>query len=162
VKRDIDSAAQAAEALRPIAGPFASLLFSLGIVGTGLLALPVLAGSGAYALGETLRWRVGLELKAGKGKAFYATLILATVIGLLLNFSNINPVRALVWSAIINGVVAAPVMCFVMLMASNRKVMGKFTLPLYLKLLGWAATFVMALAAVGMLWPGTGSGHAGQ
>jgi Mn2+/Fe2+ NRAMP family transporter len=104
VKRDIDSAAQAAEALRPIAGPFASLLFSLGIVGTGLLALPVLAGSGAYALGETLRWRVGLELKAGKGKAFYATLILATVIGLLLNFSNINPVRALVWSAIINGV----------------------------------------------------------
>lgn len=161
-KTDIASAAQAAEALRPISGPFASLLFSLGIVGTGLLALPVLAGSGAYALGEILRWRVGLELKVGKGKAFYATLILATLIGLLLNFSSINPIRALVWSAIINGVVAAPVMCFVMLMASNRKVMGKFTLPLYLKLLGWAATFVMALAAIGMLWPGTGAGHAGQ
>jgi NRAMP (natural resistance-associated macrophage protein)-like metal ion transporter len=152
-KTDIDSAAQAAEALRPIAGQFASLLFSLGIVGTGLLALPVLAGSGAYAVGEALGWPVGLQREAKKAKAFYAVLAAATLIGLLLNFTKINPIRALVWSAIINGVTAAPVMCFMMLMASNRKVMGKFALPLYLKVFGWAATVIMALAALGMLWP---------
>jgi NRAMP (natural resistance-associated macrophage protein)-like metal ion transporter len=153
-KTDIDSAAQAAEALRPIAGEFASLLFSLGIVGTGLLALPVLGGSAAYAVGEALRWPVGLERKAKEAKAFYAVLALASLIGLLLNFAKINPIHALVWAAIINGITAAPVMCFVMLMASNRKVMGKLTLPLYLKVLGWAATLIMVLAAAGMLLPG--------
>jgi Mn2+/Fe2+ NRAMP family transporter len=152
-KTDIDSAAQAAEALRPIAGEFASLLFSLGIVGTGLLALPVLAGSAAYAVGEALRWPVGLDRKANEAKAFYAVLALATLIGLALNFTKINPIRALVWSAILNGITAAPVMCFMMLMASNRKVMGKLTLPLYLKVLGWAATLIMALAAAGILLP---------
>jgi Mn2+/Fe2+ NRAMP family transporter len=150
---DIDSAAQAAEALRPIAGEFASLLFSLGIVGTGLLALPVLAGSAAYAVGEALRWPVGLDRKVNEAKAFYVVLALATLIGLALNFTKINPIRALVWSAILNGITAAPVMCFMMLMASNRKVMGKLTLPLYLKVLGWAATLIMALAAAGILLP---------
>jgi NRAMP (natural resistance-associated macrophage protein)-like metal ion transporter len=153
-KTNIDSAEQAAAALRPIAGQFASLLFSLGIIGTGLLALPVLAGSGAYAIGEALRWPVGLERKARKAKAFYAVLALSTLIGLLLNFIGINPIRALVWSAIINGVTAAPVMGCMMLMASSRKVMGKFALPVYLKVIGWLATLIMALAAVGMLWPG--------
>jgi NRAMP (natural resistance-associated macrophage protein)-like metal ion transporter len=153
-KTDIDSASQAAEALRPIAGEFASLLFSLGIVGTGLLALPVLAGSAAYAIGEALGWPVGLERKAKEAKAFYGVLASATAIGLLLNFTKINPIRALVWSAIINGITAAPVMCIMMLMASNRKVMGKLTLPLYLKVLGWAAAMIMALSAAGMLLPG--------
>ncbi|MBV8101793.1 MAG: divalent metal cation transporter [Verrucomicrobia bacterium] len=152
-KTDIESAEQAAEALRPIAGPFASLLFSLGIIGTGLLALPVLAGAGAYAIGEALRWPVGLERKASEAKAFYGVLALSTIIGLVLNFIGINPIRALVWSAIINGVTAAPIMCFIMLMATSRKVMGGFTLPLYLKVFGWGATLVMAAAAVGMLWP---------
>jgi len=152
-KTDIDSAEQAAEALRPIAGPFASLLFSAGIIGTGLLALPVLAGSAAYALGEAFRWPVGLGREATKAKGFYAVLGSATLIGLLLNFVGINPIRALVWSAIINGITAAPVMCFLMLMASARKVMGKFTLPAYLKIFGWGATLVMALAAIGMFWP---------
>jgi Mn2+/Fe2+ NRAMP family transporter len=152
-KKDIDTAAQAAEALRPIAGEFASLLFSLGIVGTGLLTLPVLGGSAAYAVGEALRWPVGLERKASEAKAFYAVLAAATLTGLLLNFMKIDPIRALVWAAIINGITAAPVMCFMMLMASNRKVMGKFTLPLYLQILGWAGTVIMALAAVGMLLP---------
>jgi NRAMP (natural resistance-associated macrophage protein)-like metal ion transporter len=153
-KKDIATAAQAAEALRPIAGPFASLLFSLGIIGTGLLALPVLGGSAAYAVGEALRWPVGLERKASEAKAFYAVLAAATLIGLLLNFTKIDPIHALVWAAMINGVIAAPVMCFMMLMASNRKIMGKFTLPLHLQILGWAGTVIMALAAVGMLLPG--------
>jgi NRAMP (natural resistance-associated macrophage protein)-like metal ion transporter len=153
-KTDIDTAAQAAEALRPIAGPFASLLFCFGIVGTGLLALPVLAGSAAYALGEVMRWPVGLARKTSEAKAFYAVLALATLIGLLLNFAKVNPIHALVWSAMINGITAAPVMGLMMLMVSNRKVMGKFTLPLYLKVLGWAATLIMALAAAGLLLPG--------
>jgi Mn2+/Fe2+ NRAMP family transporter len=154
-KTDIESAEQAAAALRPIAGSFASLLFSLGIIGTGLLALPVLAGSGAYAIGEALHWPVGLERKASEARAFYGVLALSTIIGLILNFIGINPIRALVWSAIINGVTAAPIMCFMMLMASSRKVMGRFALPLYLKIFGWGATVVMAGAAVGMLWPGS-------
>ena len=153
-KKDIDTAAQAAEALRPVAGEFASLLFSLGIIGTGLLALPVLGGSAAYSVGEALRWPVGLERKAKEAKAFYAVLALATLIGLLLNFSKIDPIHALVWAAMINGITAAPVMCFMMLMASNRKIMGKFTLPPYLQILGWAGTLIMGFAAVGMLLPG--------
>jgi Mn2+/Fe2+ NRAMP family transporter len=154
-KTDIDSAEQAAEALRPIAGQFASLLFSLGIIGTGLLAVPVLAGSGAYAIGEALGWPVGLERKPSKAKGFYVVIALATLIGLLLNFIGINPIRALVWSAIINGLAAAPVMCFMMVMASSSKVMGKFALPAYLKIVGWAGTLIMILAAAGMLWPNT-------
>lgn len=152
-KTNIDSAAEAAESLRPIAGNFSALLFSLGIIGTGLLALPVLAGSSAYAIGEALRWPVGLKRKARNAKAFYAVLTLSVLVGLLLNFIGVNPIRALVWSAIVNGVTAAPVMCFLLLMASSRKVMGKFVLPLYLKIFGWAATLVMAVAAVGMVWP---------
>jgi Mn2+/Fe2+ NRAMP family transporter len=151
-KTAIDSAEQAAEALRPIAGQFASVLFSLGIIGTGLLALPVLAGSGAYAIGEAVGWPVSLERTPTKAKGFYAVLALATVIGLLLNYVGINPIRALVWSAIINGITAAPVMGLVMLMASSSKVMGKFALPPYLKIVGWVATLIMALAAIGMLW----------
>ena len=150
-KTEINSAAEAAEALRPIAGPFAALLFSLGVIGTGLLALPVLGGSAAYALGEALKWPVGLERKAKEAKAFYSVLTVATFIGLALNFTKIDPIKALVWAAIINGITAAPVMCFAMILASRRKVMGKLTLPLYLKILGWSATAIMALAAVGML-----------
>jgi NRAMP (natural resistance-associated macrophage protein)-like metal ion transporter len=150
-KTDIESAAQAAEALRPIAGPFASLLFSLGIVGTGLLALPVLGGSAAYAVGETFRWPIGLERKLKEAKAFYAVLAVATLIGLVLNFTKIDPIKALVWAAIINGTTAAPVMVFMMLMSSRRKVVGKLNLPFYLKAVGWAATAIMALAAIGML-----------
>ena len=151
-KTNIDSAEQAAEALRPIAGQFASLLFSLGIVGTALLALPVLAGSAAYAVGEALQWPVGLKRKPSQAKAFYAVLAISTVVGLLLNFAKINPIQAFVWSAIINGVTAAPVMCFMMLLASSRKTMGKFVLPPYLKIFGWGATLVMVVAAFGMIW----------
>jgi NRAMP (natural resistance-associated macrophage protein)-like metal ion transporter len=150
-KTDINSAAEAAEALRPIAGAFASFLFSLGIVGTGLLALPVLAGSAAYGVGEAFRWPVGLDRKAREAKAFYSVLAVATLIGLGINFTRLDPIKALVWAAIINGITAAPVMCFIMLLASRRKVMGKLILPFYLKTLGWFGTAIMALAAAGML-----------
>jgi NRAMP (natural resistance-associated macrophage protein)-like metal ion transporter len=152
-KTDINSAEQAAEALRPVAGQCAFLLFSLGIIGTGLLALPVLAGSAAYGLGEAFGWPIGLGRKAIRAKRFYAVIGVATVIGLLLNFIGVNPIKALVWSAIINGVTAAPIMAFMMVMTSSRKVMGKFVLPRYLKIFGWGATIIMALAALGMLWP---------
>ena len=150
-KTENNSAAEAAEALRPIAGPFASFLFSLGIVGTGLLALPVLAGSAAYGVGEAFRWPVGLDRKAREAKAFYSVLAAATLIGLGINFTKLDPIKALVWSAILNGITAAPVMCFMMLLASQPKVMGKLTLPFYLRALGWLATAAMALAAAGML-----------
>jgi Mn2+/Fe2+ NRAMP family transporter len=148
-KTDINTAAQAAEALRPVAGPFASLLFSLGILGTGLLAVPVLGGSAAYAVGEALGWPVGMERKAHEAKAYYAVLALATLIGLALNVIGIDPIRALVWSAMINGIIAAPVMGLMMQLASNREVMGRLILPVYLKVLGWAGAAVMALAAIG-------------
>jgi NRAMP (natural resistance-associated macrophage protein)-like metal ion transporter len=149
-KTDIATAAQAAEALRPVAGAFASFLFSLGVVGTGLLAVPVLSGSAAYAVGEALHWPVGLERKANEAKAFYAVLAIATLIGLGLNFIKVDPIRALVWSAMINGITAPPIMVFMMLMACNQRVMGNLTLPKHLKILGWAATVIMSLATIGM------------
>ena len=148
---DIQSSSQAAEALRPVAGPFAFALFTLGIVGTGLLAVPVLAGSAAYALGEARKWPIGLARKPEKAKAFYLAIATATFIGILINFSPINPIKALYWSAVINGVVAVPVMAIMMLMAVNKKVMGKFTIPLAMRVIGWGATAVMALAVIGMV-----------
>jgi NRAMP (natural resistance-associated macrophage protein)-like metal ion transporter len=147
---DIDSSSQAAEALRPVAGPFAFALFTLGIVGTGLLAVPVLAGSAAYALGEARKWPIGLARKPKKAKAFYLAIASATLIGIFINFSPIDPIKALYWSAVINGVVAVPVMAIMMLMAVNKKVMGPFTIPPAMRVIGWGATAVMALAVVGM------------
>ena len=147
---NIQTSEQAAEALRPIAGQFVFLIFGFGIIGTGLLALPVLAGSSAYALGEALGWHVGLARKLNRAKGFYAILAAATLVGALMNYTPIDPVKALFWSAVINGVVAVPVMAMMMLLSSNRKVMGDFSLPLILKTFGWLATFVMAIAAFGM------------
>ena len=147
---DIQTSSQAAEALRPIAGDFAFTAFALGIIGTGLLALPVLAGSAAYALGETLHWRVGLAQRPGRARAFYATIAVATLIGVGLNFTSLDPIKALFWSAVINGVAAVPIMAMIMLMASRKTVMGQFTLGHGLTVLGWLATAVMAAAAVGM------------
>jgi NRAMP (natural resistance-associated macrophage protein)-like metal ion transporter len=147
---DIESSSQAAEALRPVAGAFAFTLFALGIVGTGLLAVPVLAGSAAYALGEARKWPIGLARKPKQAKAFYLALAGATLVGILINFSPIDPIKALYWSAVINGVVAVPVMAIMMLMAANAKVMGKFTIPLAMRVIGWGATLVMLLAVIGM------------
>jgi Mn2+/Fe2+ NRAMP family transporter len=147
---NIETSSQAAEALRPIAGRFAFSIFALGIIGTGLLALPVLAGSAAYALGEALRWPVGLAREPLKAKAFYGTIAGATLVGGIMNFTPLDPVKALFWSAVINGVVAVPIMFMTMRMATNKKVMGAFDVRGLLKVLGWLATASMALAAVGM------------
>ena len=146
----IETSAQAAEALRPLAGRFASGVFALGIIGTGLLALPVLAGSAAFALGEALQWPVGLARRPFAARAFYATILAATLVGALLNFSPLDPVRALFWSAVLNGVVAVPVMVMMLLMAMRTDVMGPFRIGPVLRGLGWAATALMALAAAGM------------
>jgi Mn2+/Fe2+ NRAMP family transporter len=146
-KIDIQTSADAAAALRPLAGPFAFGLFAAGIVGTGLLALPVLAGSAAYALGETFRWRTGMESTLSKGRLFYGTIALSTFLGMVLSFSSIDPIKMLFWSAVINGVVAVPLMVVIMYLATQRKVMGKFVIPRALKWLGWLATLVMAAAA---------------
>jgi NRAMP (natural resistance-associated macrophage protein)-like metal ion transporter len=148
---NIETSSQAAEALRPIAGDFAFTVFALGIIGTGLLAVPVLAGSAAYALGETMKWKVGLAQKPRRAPAFYLTIVVATGMGAILNFTPIDPIKALFWSAVINGVTAVPLMAIIVLMASRRKIMGKFTIPLWQKVLGWIGTAVMAGAAVGMV-----------
>lgn len=147
---NIQTSAQAAEALRPIAGPLVFVVFALGIVGTGLLAVPVLAGSAAYAVGETFGWHVGLARKAHRAKAFYGFLAAAVAVGVVMNLTPIDPMKALFWSAVINGVVAVPVMALLMHLSSHREAMGDFTLPPILKATGWIATAAMALAAIGM------------
>ena len=147
---NIQTSAQAAEALRPICGPLVFVVFALGIVGTGLLAVPVLAGSAAYAVGEAIGVHVGLARKLGRAKAFYGILAVMVAAGALLNFTPIDPIKALFWSAVINGVVAVPVMIMMMLMSTSAKTMGRFVLPVPLRVVGWAATGVMAAAAVGM------------
>jgi NRAMP (natural resistance-associated macrophage protein)-like metal ion transporter len=149
-KTDIQTSAQAAEALKPIAGAFAEWIFALGIVGTGLLAIPVLAGATAYAVGEGRRWPVGLARKPKEAVAFYAVLALSAATGIALNFTSINPISALFWSAVINGVLAVPVMVLLMIMARRKDVMGRFTIggPLYW--LGWLSTAAMALSVVAM------------
>lgn len=147
---NIQTSAQAAEALRPIAGRFAFTIFALGIIGTGFLALPVLAGSAAYALGEALRWPVGLARRPLRAKAFYGTIAIATAIGVGLNASPIDPIKALFWSAVINGVVAVPIMAMMMLMAVRPSIMGEFVLSRPLRVMGWLSTAVMLAAAVGM------------
>jgi NRAMP (natural resistance-associated macrophage protein)-like metal ion transporter len=147
---DIQTSSQAAEALRPIAGPLVFMVFALGIVGTGLLAVPVLAGSAAFAVGEVFGWHVGLARKAHRAKAFYGALAAAVTVGVVMNLTPIDPIKALFWSAVINGVVAVPVMGMLMHLASHKAAMGDFTLPPVLKALGWLATATMALAAVGM------------
>jgi NRAMP (natural resistance-associated macrophage protein)-like metal ion transporter len=148
---DINTAAQAASSLRPLAGRFAEALFALGIVSTGLLAVPVLAGSVAYAIGETRGWPIGLGRVPRRAKAFYATIAASTMIGALLNFSPVNPIKALYWSAVINGLVAVPVMIIMMLMSTNAGIMGRFGVDGALRATGWIATAVMAAAAVAMM-----------
>lgn len=148
---DIKTSAQAAEALRPIAGDFASLVFTIGIVGVGLLSVPVLAGSAAYAIGEARRWPVGFNRRLQEAKAFYGTVTLATLVGMIMNFSAIDPVRALIWSAVVNGVIAVPIMAVMMRMAARVDIMGKFAIKGWLRALGWLATGLMALAAAAML-----------
>ena len=150
-KTDIQTSAQAAEALRPIAGEFAEVIFALGIVGTGLLAIPVLGGATAYAVGEGRQWPVGLARKPREAVAFYSVLALSAAIGIALNFTSINPISALYWSAVVNGVLAVPVMVLLMVMARRKEMMGRFTIggPLYW--LGWLSTAAMLLSVVAMI-----------
>jgi NRAMP (natural resistance-associated macrophage protein)-like metal ion transporter len=147
---DIHTSAQAAEALRPIARVFTFALFALGIIGIGLLAVPVLAGSAAYALGEALGWPTGLSRLPRDAKAFYATIAISTVVGVFINFLDIDPIKALFWSAVLNGIAAVPLMVVIMVMAMQPRVMGPFVLPRPLWAMGWLTTGVMAAAVVAM------------
>jgi len=148
---DIQTTAQAAQALKPIAGDFAFTLFALGIVGTGMLAVPVLAGSAAYAVADVFEWRSGLDHRLGEAKGFYAVLISATVVGTLLDFTPLDPIKALVWSAVVNGVIAVPIMAVLMVIGSRESILGEHTLSLRHRIFGWLAFAVMLLAVLAML-----------
>ncbi len=147
----INTAADAASALRPIAGKFAFLLFSLGIIGTGLLAVPVLAGSAAFAVGEAHGWKCGLEHRPQEAIGFYSVIGLATTLGIVIDWSPLDPIKALFWSAVLNGVVAVPIMAAMMVVVSRKSAMGVFRASPLLLGLGWAATGIMAAAAVAMV-----------
>ena len=149
-KTDIQTSAEAAAALKPIAGEAAFLLFSLGIIGTGLLAVPVLAGSAAYAVGEARGWRIGLERPPGKARRFYMIIALAIALGVGVGFSPLDPFKALVWSAVLNGVITVPVIAAMMIVAGRKKVMGKFTATPLQLVLGWLTAATMGAAAVAM------------
>jgi len=148
---DIQTSTQAAQALRPLAGDFAFALFAAGIVGTGLLAVPILAGSAAYAVAETFKWRMGLGLKLLQARGFYTIIVIATILGVGLNFTPVDPIKALFWCAVINGVVAVPIMVVMMLMAVRADIMGPFVITRRLAVLGWLATATMASVVVAML-----------
>jgi len=148
----IDTSAQAATALRPVAGDFAFALFSAGIIGTGLLAVPVLAGSAAYAVAGAFKWAKGLEKTASQAKGFYGIIAFATIVGIALGFTPVDPIQALYWSAVINGVISLPIMAVMMLMAGRSSIMGRFVIGPRLRVLGWGATGAMALAVLAMFW----------
>jgi NRAMP (natural resistance-associated macrophage protein)-like metal ion transporter len=149
---DIQTTRQAAEALRPIAGEFAFAMFALGIIGTGMLAVPVLAGSAAYAVADVFEWRSGLDHTLGEAKGFYGVLIAATVVGTLIDFTSLDPIKALVWSAVVNGVIAVPIMAVMMRLGNNRTILGKYTLTRRHQFFGWLATAVMLAAIIAMVW----------
>jgi NRAMP (natural resistance-associated macrophage protein)-like metal ion transporter len=149
---DIQTSAQAATALRPIAGEFAFFLFAMGIIGTGLLAIPVLAGSAAYAMAGAFQWQNSLALKPTMAKRFYGIIAIATLIGVAFCFTPIDPMKALFWSAVINGVISVPIMVVMLMMASRFDVMGQFTISMRLKIMGWLGTLMMAAAVIGMFW----------
>jgi Mn2+/Fe2+ NRAMP family transporter len=153
--KNIATAAQAATALRPIAGKFAFSLFSLGIIGTGLLAVPVLAGSAAYGVAEAMHWQFGMERKFSEAGKFYGIIAAAVLIGLTMNFIGVDPIQALFWTAVINGVVAVPLIVVIMLMASRQRVMRQFVIPNYLKWGGWITAAFMTASVIAMfaLWP---------
>lgn len=149
--RNIATAAQAATALRPIAGKFAFSLFSMGIIGTGLLAVPVLAGSAAYGVAEAMRWRFGMEMQLADAGRFYAVIAAAVIIGLVINFLGVDPIAALFWTAVINGVVAVPLLVAIMMLVSRRSAMRQFVIRGYLKWGGWATTAFMAACVIAMI-----------
>jgi NRAMP (natural resistance-associated macrophage protein)-like metal ion transporter len=147
----IESAADAALALRPLAGGWAELLFALGLVGSGFLAVPVLTTASAYALCEACRWKQGLNQKPHRARAFYGVIVASTLVGMLINFAGINPVDALFWTAVLNGCLAPPLLLVIMLVANNRAIMGRRVNGPGTNLLGWATTALMFAAALGLL-----------
>ena len=149
---DINTAVQAATALRPLAGDFAYLLFALGIMSVGLIGVPVLAGSGAYALSEVFGWRSSLEDSARLDWRFYSVIALSVLGALVIQYSPISPMKALFWSAVINGVVAVPLMVAILILASKASVMGRYIAPKSILAIGWLATAFMATAAVSMFY----------
>ena len=150
-KTDVTSATEAAQALRPIAGDAAALLLAVGLIGAGVLAVPVLTGSAAYGVSEAFGWRSGLDRKLSRAPQFYAVIIAATLVGMAINFLGINPITALVLSAVLNGLVAAPLIVLVMLVSNDRAVMGDRANGRLLNLVGWATAIVMTLAAAGLI-----------
>jgi len=148
---DIQTSAQAATALRPIAGEFCFAVFAIGILGTGLLAVPVLAGSAAYAVCEAAGWVEGLDRKWYDARAFYGTIAFATLAGEVLNFTGIDPIKALYWSAVLNGLLSAPLMVTMLVIATNRAIIGDFVLSRRMRVWGWLAALVMAAASIGFL-----------
>ena len=147
---DVKSATEAAQALRPLAGNAATVLFAIGLIGAGLLAVPVLTGSAAYAVAETFGWRSGLAEKPKHAKKFYGVIAASTFVGVLIDFAGINPISALFWTAVINGVVAPPLLVVVMLISNNKHVVGHRTNGLWTNLVGWIAAAVMFIAAAAM------------
>lgn len=150
-KTDIQSATEAAQALRPLAGNGATLLFALGLIGAGFLAVPVLTGSSAYAVSEAFGWRSGLDEKPKDARRFYTVIAVSTLVGMLINFLGINPIKALFWTAVLNGLIAPPLLLVIMLVANNRDVMGENVNGRAANIGGWAATVVMFAAAIGLL-----------
>ena len=148
---DIQSATDAAKALEPLAGPAAKYLFAVGLIGAGFLAVPVLTGSAAYAVSETFGWEYGLDTKPWEAKQFYAIIAASTLVGMLINFTGINPITALFWTAVINGLLSPPLLILIMLVSNNREVMGERTNGRLVNALGWAAAAIMVAAAVGMI-----------
>jgi Mn2+/Fe2+ NRAMP family transporter len=149
--QNIDSAEQAALALKPLAGNYAFILFAAGIIGTGLLAVPVLAGSGAYALSEIMKWQEGLELKFSQARKFYLVIIMSIVVGLALNLFHINPIAALYYAAFINGIIALPLLAVIMIIGDNKEIMGAETHPLWIKIFGWLSVVFMCAAIVALV-----------
>jgi Mn2+/Fe2+ NRAMP family transporter len=149
---NITSAAQAAEALRPFAGDATYYLFAIGIIGTGMLAIPVLAGSSSYAVSESLKWKGSLHSQLKQAHAFYGVIIISMMVGLGLNFVGIDPIKALIYSAAANGIVAPFVLFFIVKISSNRKVMGHWVNGRIVTIVGWATTLLMAVAGLAALW----------
>jgi NRAMP (natural resistance-associated macrophage protein)-like metal ion transporter len=150
-KTDVRSATDAAEALRPLAGSAATILFALGIIGAGFLAVPVLTGSSAYAVAETFRWKYGLDKKPEQAKQFYAVIAMSTLIGIVIDFLGINAITALFWTAVINGVLASPLLVLIMVISNNKQVMGIRVNGRFTNIVGWTAAVIMFAAAVGMV-----------
>ena len=150
-KTDLQSAVDAAQALRPLVGSAATYLFAVGIIGSGFLAVPVLTGSSAYAIAESFGWKYGLDTKPKQAKQFYAVIAISTFVGALINFIGINPIAALFWTAVINGVLAPPLLVIIMIISNNKKIMGSRVNGRFTNFVGWTAAVIMFAAAIGMV-----------